>query len=472
MPSGRATASSPPEQQREKRWKVEDGGEEERARRGCRPHHREAESGDRESHTEDDRPRGVDAAREARGDRGEAHQQEGEAVDDGLASREPTLAIEDREHRESRAGVVVAVDPGDGQEVGDLPEEEDREEHKGPAVERVARRRPADHGGKGSGHRAHERRERSPPLQRRVGEEVARPRGEGDGGGQPATQPREQREADRGEHEAEEEGLLGPQPPRGQGTRPRPEHERVGVALQEHVHRTGPRGHERRSRDDGKERQRTERSGGGPDHEPDEGREHDERRDPRLGELEVVGEGFPPGRDRERAHAVTGVRSDAAARSGHRRRRARRRRSQHVPSTAAPTATCAVVGTTAFAVRTVAAPSPIWVATRARATSPCVWSAASPDRRQSTASQATAPSTTSAPIRCAKWMATAGSWSGGTTWWSARGKSGMASPAPVWRMSAPSRSWTKTTTVAASAMPRTPTVSGRGVVSLHSRDVT
>ena len=63
---------------------------------------------------------------------------ESEAVHERLARGEAALAVQHRQHREARAGVVVAVEPGDRQEVGHLPEEEDGEQD-GPRPGRASR---------------------------------------------------------------------------------------------------------------------------------------------------------------------------------------------------------------------------------------------------------------------------------------------------------------------------------------------
>ena len=71
--------------------------------------------------------------------RGEAHEQQGQAVDHRLPAGQVALAVEHRQHGQPATGVVVPVDPGDGEEMGDLPEEQDGEQHERAAVERVPR---------------------------------------------------------------------------------------------------------------------------------------------------------------------------------------------------------------------------------------------------------------------------------------------------------------------------------------------
>ena len=50
------------------------------------------------------------------------------AYTDRLASGPPAVRLDHRQHREAGLAVVVAIQPRDGHEVRNLPEEDDREE--------------------------------------------------------------------------------------------------------------------------------------------------------------------------------------------------------------------------------------------------------------------------------------------------------------------------------------------------------
>ncbi len=95
-------------------------------------------------------------------------------VDHGLARRAAAVGLDHRQHREPRARVVVAVDPRDREEVRQLPEKDDAEQHPGALRQLVARRRPADDRRQRAGNRADDGRERGAPLERRVDERVRR----------------------------------------------------------------------------------------------------------------------------------------------------------------------------------------------------------------------------------------------------------------------------------------------------------
>ncbi len=56
-------------------------------------------------------------------------------IDEGQSPRQTALDIHRRQHSEAAAGVVVAVEPGEGEEVRNLPHEENTAENPSAGVE-------------------------------------------------------------------------------------------------------------------------------------------------------------------------------------------------------------------------------------------------------------------------------------------------------------------------------------------------
>ena len=80
-------------------------------------------------------------AREQAGD--EADRQQGARVERGLLERAGTLFVAHGQHPHAGPPIVLPVEPGEGQEVGQLPEEQDPEQDPHLGSERPARRGPA-----------------------------------------------------------------------------------------------------------------------------------------------------------------------------------------------------------------------------------------------------------------------------------------------------------------------------------------
>ena len=174
------------------------------------------------------------------------------------------------------------------------------------------------------------------------------------------------------------------------------------------------------------------------------GHEH-ERRDARLRQLDEVGDARGPTRPAERrallprgrlpghgrAHrndvAAAGARAPATRSRTRSSTRAAARPSRRAPSRRGPPCRS---GPWRRRGRSGRARAP-------RARGPSSRTPARPERKARTTHAATHAATTRAHTRWAKWIATGNAVSGGTIRPSASGKSGIASPALVWRMTAP-----------------------------------
>ena len=161
-----------------------------------------------------------------------------------------------RQHLEAGARVVGGAVDGDRQEVGDLPEEQHREQRQPRRVEVAGHRRPAHERRQRARHRADEQRRARVALQRRVDRDVAGDRDAGrgarSGGCCPGTPARRRR---RPAPVPNASAASGDTIARGSGPIARPLHQRVGVALQVHVEgvrrgdqqRRADQGHDRRA---------------------------------------------------------------------------------------------------------------------------------------------------------------------------------------------------------------------------------
>ncbi len=152
-------------------------------------------------------------------------------------------------------------------------------------------------------------------------------------------------------------------------------------------------------------------------------------------------------------------------------RRAVSDRTRVAPSRSAPVATCAVASRKSFPERTVRPPSAIWARTRRGSAKAAHRRPARPDRPARTAQIPAEVATARARTRCAKWIPTAKDAIGGRSLPKASGKSGIARPALVWRMTAPTTSCRKTSeTVATAARPTR--FDPAGAASLQRGEVT
>src|SRR5439155_600493 len=246
--------------------------------------------------------------------------------------------------------------------------------------------------------------------------------------------------------------LARPKPPVRQRAVAGARHAGVEITLHELVQRQRPGSRERRP-DQRLEERRELRRTGRAEVVPDDGRHQHHQHDPRLAELQGITD--PAGEHGDRPGAAGGSHAGTSRRkpmgAGWILRRRPRRAAwsvsaTHVARRAAPTARCAVVGTTVRRVQITDAPRLIWTSTSVAARTAArvcsgrwrsTWTTVAPTARM----------TATAPTRCAKWMVTAGVARGGNTRPNASGKSGMARPAPMWRMRAPRTSCPKTTAV-------------------------
>ena len=98
----------------------------------------------------------VDDARHAETPWREADGDHKDCVEKGLDDGGPSIWLDDGEHPDPGACVFVAVHPGDGHEVGELPDEEDGEKGNGGPLDAPASGGPAEHGTHGAGKGADE----------------------------------------------------------------------------------------------------------------------------------------------------------------------------------------------------------------------------------------------------------------------------------------------------------------------------
>ena len=100
---------------------------------------------DPDSQTEDQRPEEVQRPGQPDDRRQQADRHQRQGVERRLAAGQRPRRIDAGKHPHAPPGVVVAVDPGDRQEVRELPEEDDQEQGPGLDAQLPRRRRPADH---------------------------------------------------------------------------------------------------------------------------------------------------------------------------------------------------------------------------------------------------------------------------------------------------------------------------------------
>src|SRR5213595_2727719 len=104
--------------------------------------------------------------------RGSRDQQQEDAKKDSLTGAANPRFIVAREHAKSGSLVIPTTKPGDGEEVRDLPDENDREQGPGPEIERIASCRPPDQRWKGAWNRADQSIGGGNAFQRRVSKNV------------------------------------------------------------------------------------------------------------------------------------------------------------------------------------------------------------------------------------------------------------------------------------------------------------
>ena len=82
--------------------------------------------------------------------------------------------MHNRKHTNARARIVFAIEPGDGHEVGKLPDPENGEERNAGPLDASTRRGPSQHGPHGAGKCADESGQRGNALERRVHRNVGK----------------------------------------------------------------------------------------------------------------------------------------------------------------------------------------------------------------------------------------------------------------------------------------------------------
>ena len=95
------------------------------------------------------------------------------SIKNDLAEGAPAVFVDNGKHEDPGAGVVFTIHPGNGVEVGELPDEEDGEEEPGACVEFAGGGGPADHRRDSAGDRADKGGPDGALLERRVSEEIA-----------------------------------------------------------------------------------------------------------------------------------------------------------------------------------------------------------------------------------------------------------------------------------------------------------
>src|SRR6185437_7881301 len=91
---------------------------------------------------------------------------------EGFEGGGPAVGLHDGEHADAGFGVVVAVEPRDGHEVRELPDEEDGEEGDSLPFDDAAGSGPAEERGQGSGEGSDEGGQRGDALERGVDPDV------------------------------------------------------------------------------------------------------------------------------------------------------------------------------------------------------------------------------------------------------------------------------------------------------------
>ena len=229
--------------------------------------------------------RAVEPPRHAERDEQERHRHEQDRGHRDPRSR-GALPVHDGEDAQAAARVVLAQIEGDGEEVRELPGEEEREQREPARVEAAGHRRPAHERRDRSGDGADEEREGRALLHRRVDRDVGDERDERERRGERVRDEREHREREHRDHDPERERGERVDAAGGQGTIARAPHEGVDVPLEPAVERVRRADH-RRGRED-----RQGRAGGadvaGREREAARARHDDEPGEARLGEEEEV----------------------------------------------------------------------------------------------------------------------------------------------------------------------------------------
>ncbi len=149
----------------------------------------------------------------------------------------PAVGLDDGQHANAGAGVVVAVEPGDGHEVRELPDKENGEEGHGRPLDAAASGGPAQHGTHGAGKCADEGGHGGDALERRIDGDVSEGGEQRQGHGEQVGGERQPHRAEGQRAEAGQDALGQREASGGHGTVGGALHARVDFALQGLVQR-------------------------------------------------------------------------------------------------------------------------------------------------------------------------------------------------------------------------------------------
>src|ERR1035438_2167047 len=170
-------------------------------------------------------------------DRNERHAEQHDLARGGAA-----IGLDDREHEDASAGVVLFVHPGDGVKVGELPEEEDSEEHPGFAGYDAGGGGETDHGRHGAGDGADGGGPPGALFQGSVEEQIAGQGERADGGREQVDAEPQFEETGDGKRGAECQRARRGEPAGGQRARGSAAHVTIGLAFIPLVERGGAGG--------------------------------------------------------------------------------------------------------------------------------------------------------------------------------------------------------------------------------------
>jgi hypothetical protein len=182
---------------------------------------------------------GVDRSIESKPEGGQTDGDHGDGVEDGFDNGGQAIGLDHGKHADSGTRVVIAVHPGDGHEVRELPDEEDCEEGYGGPLDAAACGSPAEERTHGAWESTDERRKSGDALERRVdgdiGERREKRQGDSEQVGVEQQPPRtEGQSADAGNNSLGEGDATG-----GQGAVGGADHARVGGPLESLVEGSG-----------------------------------------------------------------------------------------------------------------------------------------------------------------------------------------------------------------------------------------
>ena len=149
----------------------------------------------------------------------------------------PAVGLDDGQHANAGAGVVVAIEPGDRHEVRKLPDKENGEQGHGRPLDAAAGGGPAQHRAHGAGKCADEGGQGGDALERRVDGHVGEGREQRQGHGEQVGVQRQPHRAQSQRAEAGQNSLGQREAAGGHGPVGGALHARVGLALQGLVQR-------------------------------------------------------------------------------------------------------------------------------------------------------------------------------------------------------------------------------------------